>query len=508
MKIEKKYIEDKHQLKLTVETEQDPFDKAKYLAMKELSKKVKIAGFRPGKAPYKLVAQHVGEDRIINNALESFIDEIYPKIIEEIEETPYGPGQVEEIQSLEPPIIDFIIPLEPIVELGDYRSIRIPFEHSETAEEDVYASLEELQEQHASLQEIEEPAEEKYIVDTKVSGVVVDADPEDEEAQIMNNQPLPVRIKSEEDDDKREWPFPGFSRQLLGVSAGETLELVHEYPDEKDIAEDMRDKEILYTVNVESVKSSSLPALTDAFVQENTNFETKEELLASKRQELEKATQSREKNEHIEKIFDVIMESSTIKFPVNMVENEADAKIEQISKNLEAQGLSLEMLLNMRNTEEEDFREELEEEARQQITRSLALQEIIENEPFDISQKDIMENYYDILDQSFGEDSEARENFEGSVDALNLLNSLSSDAITSHALDFLQALATGEDVSRFMKAEEEDEGEDDDGEVEIETEAIEETQDVREENNADEAAPTPGDVEDTPEDDEESEDQE
>ncbi len=81
MKIEKTYLEDTHQLELIVETEQDVFDKAKHVAMREISKNVKIPGFRPGKAPYNRVAQYVGEDRIIDKALESFLDEIYPKVI-------------------------------------------------------------------------------------------------------------------------------------------------------------------------------------------------------------------------------------------------------------------------------------------------------------------------------------------------------------------------------------------------------------------------------------------
>ncbi len=496
MKIEKTYLEDTHQLELIVETEQDVFDKAKHVAMREISKNVKIPGFRPGKAPYNRVAQYVGEDRIIDKALESFLDEIYPKVIEEIEETPYGPGQLEEVKSLEPPTLEFIVPLEPEVTLGDYRSIRIPFEASEVSEEDIHKAVEELKTQHTSVEEIEGPAEENNIVDTKITGRVIDADLDDEEALIMVNQPLPVLIKSEDEDDSKEWPFPGLSRQLLGVSPGDSLELVHEYPDEEKIAEDIRGKAVLYTVDVEKIRSRVLPELTDEFIQSVTDFETKEELLASIRDELEENAQRKDKNEYIDKIFDAILECSTVKFPIEMVKDDAKTKIKQLAESLASQGLELKTLLAMRGEEEETFQEKMEEDVRHQIPRTLLLKEIAETENLNTSPEDVMNEYRNILDQSFEEGSEERKEFEGSVNAFHLLNSISSNMITETALAFLEASAKGEDVSPFLKPEEE----------EIEDAEEAEVQNAEEEDTADEAVPTSSDAQDTPEDEEEAED--
>jgi len=85
LKIEKTYQEEEHQVKAMVELEQEVFDKAKHLAMKELSKDLKIPGFRPGKVPYHKVVQYVGEERIINTALTNLLEDLYHDIVDELD---------------------------------------------------------------------------------------------------------------------------------------------------------------------------------------------------------------------------------------------------------------------------------------------------------------------------------------------------------------------------------------------------------------------------------------
>ena len=75
----------------------------------------KFLVIRPGKAPYQRIVTHFGEAAIIDHALDHFLDEVYPKIIDEIDREPYGPGQVKEIKTLEPPTFVFYIPLQPEV---------------------------------------------------------------------------------------------------------------------------------------------------------------------------------------------------------------------------------------------------------------------------------------------------------------------------------------------------------------------------------------------------------
>jgi trigger factor len=90
-----------------------------------LSRKTKIPGFRPGKAPYNVVERTIGEGVILENALDILIEEIYPDVIKEAGINPYGPGALKNMPSLDPPTFEFVIPLDAEVQLGDYRQIRL-----------------------------------------------------------------------------------------------------------------------------------------------------------------------------------------------------------------------------------------------------------------------------------------------------------------------------------------------------------------------------------------------
>lgn len=453
MDIKQTQIEN-HQLEIVVETDQDSFDKAKYLAAKDLSKNKKIPGYRPGKAPYQLVVNHFGESRIIDHALEHYLDEIYPEVLDEIEQEPYGPGQLQEIESLEPPVFKFVIPLQPEVELGNFHSIRIPYQGKSVDEEDVQEVIDRIAAQQAVIEEVDHPAEETNIVDTTLSGRLAEADPEDEGAQIMINQPLPVMIKTADEDDSKEWPFPGFSRQLLGISAGEELELTHAHPDSENVDEDVRGKEVLYTVQVEGIRERVLPDINDEFVQSISEAETVEELVDEVRADLIAQNEQEAENEYLNEIFERILEDAVVKYPPQMVEKEVEGEIQELSQRLQAQGMELDMYLEMQEMSMDDLRDQIRPQAETRIERGLIIGQIVEAEDLDISPEEITAEYQQIINQHFGEkDSEERSQFMSSPDSMQLLNRVSSQMISQKAVSYLIALAKGEDVSGFLKKE-------------------------------------------------------
>ncbi|MDZ7844525.1 MAG: trigger factor [Anaerolineales bacterium] len=472
MKIEKKVLDD-HQLELVVETDQDSFDKAKYLAAKELSKDKKIPGYRPGKAPYKLIVNHFGEGAIIDQALENYLDEIYPQILDEVEQEPYGPGQLKEVTSLEPPVFEFVIPLQPEVDLGKYQDIRIAYESSEVTDSDVDEVVKQIVSQQAVIEEVDHPAEETNIVDTSLSGRLAEAEPDDEDAQIMINQPLPVMVKTTEEDDSKEWPFPGFSRQLLGASPGDFLELTYTHDDREDISEEIRGKEVLYTVNIEGIRERVLPEVNDELVKEISEFETVEQLLEEIRTDLEAKSLQDDNNEYLNQIFDEILNDATVKFPPQMLENEVNGEIQELGQRLQSQGMELEMYLEMQEMSEDDLRDQIRPQAKKRIERGLILGKIADSEDLDIKPEEITGQYQQILDDHFGEeDSEERKNFMASGESMNLLNQVSSQMISQRTMDYLIALAKGEDATEYLKQEEEPAEEESENEEPSETEDL------------------------------------
>jgi trigger factor len=454
LKIEQTYLED-HQLEVTVEADQDLFQKAKHQAAKELARNKKIPGYRPGKAPYQLIVNHFGEAAIIDHAIEHFLDEVYPKIIDEVEYEPYGPGRVKEIKSLEPPTFVFYIPLQPEVTLGDYKEIRLPLEKSEVSSDEADKILDRMRSQRASVEPVDHPAQEGNLVETSLDCLPSESDPADEGSYLLMKQPLPVMIKAKDENNSKEWPFPGFSRQLLGASAGDTLELTHEFSNEESVDEDYRGKELLYTVNVKGIRERILPEVNDEFVKTVSELETVAELREQILTELDAQKEIEDENAYIDQILDTILQDAEVKYPPQMVENEIEGEVRELEARLKAQGMDLEMYLGIQNLEEEELREQIKPNAEKRITQGLLIGKISESEDFLLDPEEITGEYQKILDEHFGEDEKARSEYMKSGESVALLNRVSSQYITRKTLDFLKAVAQGEDYSHFLKNDQE-----------------------------------------------------
>jgi trigger factor len=143
LKIDTQTTED-HQVKLRVEVEPEQLETAKRRAARQIAKKAKIPGFRPGKAPYHIIERFAGEAAILEDAMDILVQDVYPKALDEIDIKPFGPGTLENIASTDPPVFEFVVPLEAEIELGDYHSLRLPYELKEVTDQDVEKVLENI----------------------------------------------------------------------------------------------------------------------------------------------------------------------------------------------------------------------------------------------------------------------------------------------------------------------------------------------------------------------------
>ena len=148
MNIEKTFTDD-HQVNLKVTIDDARLDEAKQRAARKLAKRTSIPGFRPGKAPYHVIARTVGDAAILQEAVDLILDEDYSKIIDEAGINPYSSGALNNIPSMEPLTLEFTVPLEAETTLGDYKSVRFPYDLEPVSDENVTAYLEDLRERMA-----------------------------------------------------------------------------------------------------------------------------------------------------------------------------------------------------------------------------------------------------------------------------------------------------------------------------------------------------------------------
>lgn len=376
MKVEKQYLED-HTLKLTVEVDSKPWEKAKYLAARHLSKQVEIPGFRPGKAPYNVIVRHIGESHIIDHALEELVDDIYPQLIEEQEIDPYGPGSLEEVVDLDPLLLEFIVPLRPQVELGDYKALELPYEPPAVEDKDVEEVLNELRDRHSETKSFNQPAKEGDIVFMRVSAKRMDMEDE-QEATLFDQQFSSAKLGQSESATDRQF-FAGFSKHLEGMAPDDRKTLTHTYAQDYD-DEDLRGAEVEFTVQVTNVQSQTFPELNDDFAKTASEFDSIEEWRRAIRAELEEDHAKQYDNEYEDEIIHKLIAESTVKYPPQVIEDEKETLRDNLERQLDQQGIGLEDYLEIREIDDDEFDEELTEAAEDNVKQTLVLHQVAETE--------------------------------------------------------------------------------------------------------------------------------
>ena len=441
MKIETQPMED-HQVKLTVDVEPESLEDAKRRAARHLSKHTKIPGFRPGKAPYPVIVRQIGEGAILEEAIEILVKDIYPKVIEESGVKPYGPGTLENIVSTEPPVLEFVVPLEAEVTLGDYRSIQKPYEPKEVTDEDVNAVLDNLRDRQAIVEPVDRPAQVDDVVTVRLSAERTHPQ-EGEDAALIRERSYPVTVKAEGELDDNEWPFPGFSSQVAGLSKGDERTVTHTFSEESNY-ESLRGIEAQFHLVVEDVKSRTLPELNDEFATTVGDYENMDSLKAEIRSGLEQQAKDSYDSEYGEEILEQVVEASTIKYPPQMLERETDDMIHNLGHRLEQQNLDMDIYLKSRGINMDDLRKEIQPAAETRLKKSLALMEVAKAENIEISPEDLQNETMETI-QSLAQslpEKEARKLNNRNVFS-GIVNNLIGDMLVRRSMDRLRAIASG-----------------------------------------------------------------
>jgi len=396
LKIETQILPD-HQAQLTVEIDPSTLEAGKHRAARRLSQRAKIPGFRPGKAPYAVLVRFLGEEAILEEAIDLLVQEIYPQALKESEVEPYGPGSLKEIKSMDPPTFEFLVPLAAKVDLGDYSTIRLPYEPRQVSETEVQDVIQRLQTQNAVIEPVERPIQAGDRVSIQISAQRLE--PKDgEDPTLIKERTQSVDIQDEESDASYEWPFPGFSRQLIGLSAGESTAIQKTLPEDYQI-ETLRGVTAEYNVTIKDVKSRTLPEANDELAKSLGEYSTMDELHDAIRQDLEAHATGEYHQEYDDKILEKILEVSTIKYPQQMLEHEIDLVIERLQERLQQQNMDLDLYLKTREMDMEALRSEAKPVAEARLKRTLTLIELAEKEKIDVKPDELESQTVRMLDE-------------------------------------------------------------------------------------------------------------
>jgi len=482
------------QLSVTVEVDEQRVDGQLRKAARKLARDYRIPGFRKGKAPYDIVVQFLGLQTLYNEFLDELGQQVYVEMLQESEIEPYAQAALENID-FEPLTYKFVVPLEPEVDMGDYRSLRVEEEAVEVDEEAITQRLDAYRAEYAGWQETERPSEYGDMMNIDVKSVIVAEEGSDEEEIIV----LEETDWDVTPDEENPMEPAGFDEALLGLTPGEEKEFSLDWPEDSQSIH--AGKTANFSVKLNSNKSHEMPKLNDEFAQlVGPEFETLDDLMANIRETLEEQAEAEAKNAYLEQALDAVLEQTTMSYPPAVVEDQIDSMLGELQQQLRQFGIEdVAAYFEQTGQSIEQYRESVREQAVKMAERNLVISELWKLEQIKVEDEDIEAKIIEIVGQP-EEGEELEESQQGLADMLRASGRsiLEAQILQEKSLDRLLAIVRGEDVPELSdenegdiaidvevdaEADVEEVDADGDNEVEIdsETEVVIEAEDSSEE---------------------------
>jgi trigger factor len=437
-----------HSARLTVEVDNERLEKAKQSAARKIANRVNIPGFRKGKAPYRILVSYVGEAAILEEAVESLGNEIYKEALDGSKVDPYGPGALEDFKLEPSPTFQFTVPLQPEVNLGTYRDVRMDFTPIPVDDKAVDSAMKMLLNEQAVVEESTRPVELGNRITVDIHSHFV-GDPEEGQGGGKDGEEVIHQHDAQIHLDPADEPLaPGFAEAMVGTNIGEEKEVEITYPDDKEKYEDLAGRKVAFHVTVKKIENVTLPTLNDEFAARVTANEEKQltllELRIRMREELEKAAQDRAKTEYARKALEKMVEGAEVAFPEAMVEDQIEDMLESLDRNLRQQGVTLKDYMKITGKTREGFGDDYRETATNTLRRSLVLREVLHEEGLEVSNEQIQAEI-DRLVIPFGDQGHLYRSF---FDRPEMVANLRNELLTQQTYDRIAAIARGENPEK------------------------------------------------------------
>jgi trigger factor len=356
---------DDNRVRLEVEVSPEAVKKGVEAKVRDLRKQVRVPGFRPGKAPRRIIENHVGRDYIYMEALQDSLPTWYSEAVVE-----------QDLRPIDTPRIDFDgtldeeegfkfsaeVEVRPEASLGEYKGVEAPRREIEVSDEQVDEQLEELRGQFATLAAVEDrPAKEgdfvviDYRGERMAGGPLEGADAQDYMLEIGGGELL-----------------PDFENNLVGMKAGERKRFGVMFP--MDYGEEsLRGQSVLFDVHLKEIKERDLPPLDDDLAMEASEFDTLEELRGAIRDQLAGALEERAQGEFRGRVLDAVAREAEVEVPDVMVDDKAGEMVESFERSIRAQGIEPEQYYQLAGASQAEIRDRVRDDAADTVKKELVL---------------------------------------------------------------------------------------------------------------------------------------
>lgn len=351
---------DDNRVKLSVEVDEETFDVAVDAAFKRIAKEVRMPGFRPGKAPRRLIEAQFGSAVGREEALREAMPEYYAQAVIAHDVDVVAPPEIEITGGQEdgPVQFDAVVEIRPSVSAAGYDGLRVEIPNPVASDEEIDEQIDNLRRNFAELSVVERAAADEDHVTIDIEA-------------IHGDEPVPGLTTTDYDYLLGSGAVvPEIDENLRGGSAGDEVEFSADHPDPEE------EEPLQFSITVKEVKEAVLPDLDDEFAKANSEFETVEDLRADMADRMNTMRIQQANMAVQQNTAEALAALVTDEIPESMIENEINARIQDLVQRLQQQGMDVGAYLDAVGQTAETLAAEFREPAEQAVKVDLALRSV------------------------------------------------------------------------------------------------------------------------------------
>jgi trigger factor len=367
---------DGNRVKLSIEVDEVEFDKALDAAFRKLAQQMRVPGFRPGKAPRRLIEARYGPQVARQEALREALPEYYEQALRENDITPVAAPEIDITAGQEegPVVFDAVVEVMPAVSVAGYEGLRVVLPSIEVDEREVEKQVDKLREQFGELQPVSRPAR--------------DGDHVSMDRKVTRHDQVLLAAEDELYEVGKGTIAEQLDRELRGKRAGDILRFNASFRDESG-GEGEEAGEATFTVLVKEVRETVLPEVTDEWASEASEFETVAELREDIRRRMDAVKRLQAALQVRDKVVEALVELVDEDMPEALVAREVERRVENLAHRLSHQGATIAQYLEATGQSEQELVAGLQAEAVAALKADLALQAVAEQEAIEVTDEEV-----------------------------------------------------------------------------------------------------------------------
>ncbi len=363
-------------VKINVE---EPFDELKPnfdRAYRKIAQQVRIPGFRPGKAPARVLESRIGRAPVLDEVVNEVIPAKYIEAVQAGEVRTLGQPDFEVTKLEDREVLEFTaeVDVRPEIDVPAAEGLAVTVDDVELTEAAVDEQLNELRARFGTLTGVDRPAENGEFVSIDLAAAV-----DGEEIEGASTSGLSYEIGSGQLVD-------GIDDALIGASAGETKNFTT-----KLLASEHAGEDADVTVTVQTIKHRELPEVDDEFAQMASEFDTVDELKNDLRERLGRVKKMEQGVQARDKVLDALLELADVPLPEGVVQAEVDNRKRDAVQGFDHDEQALAKALEAEGKTVEEFDTDVRTEAEKAVRIQLLLDTVADAEKVAVGDAELTE---------------------------------------------------------------------------------------------------------------------